>query len=138
MANTSSFVSNSFLEEKEHAIVNCGSQDTAFDFPEQADNKDVMSLWYYYNYTIRVNLSTTFDCTIETLPDQLEFNRYLSCNLFVPDTVDPESLKWSPGLNKLWKTYNTISDTEKRSNVPDISSFEMYSLIEADSKYNKR
>ena len=137
MANVNSFKSDPLSNETEHTTINCGNPKTPFAYPEQADNKNVMSLWYYYNYTIKFDMSVYFKCTIETLPEFLEFNRYFYCSLYVP-TTDDKSNKWSPGLNKLWGTYNVVTDTEPKANVPDISSFDMYKLIEEDSKNNIR
>lgn len=120
--------------DKEHTILNTG--ETEFDYKELVDNKEVMSYYYYYNYLIKEDIEFYFNCEITTRPYKLQFGKSIPATLYVPDTkINSE---WSPGLNKLYNTYNTVSDIEEHKNVRDISAYDMYKLIQEELITNKR
>lgn len=120
--------------DKEHTILNVG--ETEFDYKELVDNKNVMSYYYYYNYLIRERIEHYINCEITTRPYELKFGKSIPATVYVPDTI--HNTEWSPGLNMLYNTYNTISDTEEHKNVKDISSFDMYKLIKEEENNNTR
>ena len=71
------------------------------------------------------------------MPAKIPFNKNIFCTLYVPEK-NIEADKFSPGLNKLWGTYNTISDKEEKKNYQDKSVFDFYDFIEKDLENNKR
>lgn len=128
-----SFIVDPMAADKEHTILNTG--DTPFAYKELVDNRNVMSYYYYYNYTIKEWISAFFDCTITTKPYKLPFGRNIPAVVYVPPDENDD---WSPGLNMLWDTYNIVSDEEPHNNDRDISSFDMAKLLEAEELTNKR
>ena len=95
-----------------------------------------MTYYYYYNYLLRLKLFIDIPITIETLPYKTSYSKYINCEVTVPDS---EEDKWSPGLNKLWKTYNVVTDTEPHNNESSITAFDMWNKVKSDANnWNKR
>lgn len=117
----------------------CNFGETPFKYLNIADNINIMSLYYYYNYTIKSPTGFDFNCTIKVIPEFLEVNKYISCYIVVGD---PNDNIWSPGINRMWATYNKVGpygdDAIPHRNEPTISPFDLNRLIEADKSTNKR
>ena len=136
-ANNDIFTEDPNAKDREHTIINLGTPDDTFSYPELVDNKKVMSYFYYYNYLIKEEINYYINCSIYTLPAKINFNKNIFCTLYVPEK-NIEADKFSPGLNKLWGTYNTISDKEEKKNYQDKNIFDFYDFIEKDLENNKR
>ena len=134
---------------KGHVVCNFGTQnapdlsyyDDKLKFEYLRDNVTIMDLWYYYNHTIRetyynaaLGRDCAITCTLKAIAEKLPYSKIIYASLVVPETAD----EWSPGLNKLWKTYNKISQKEEFNNMPDKSIFELQKIIEADKENNQR
>lgn len=134
---------------KGHVICNFGTKNTTnleyyddvLKFEYLRDNVNTMDLWYYYNHNIRqlyynpvLGRDCAFDCTIKTIAEKLPYSKIIYATLVVPET----SNEWTPGLNKLWKSYNKISQEEEFNNMPDKSIFDLHKLIEEDKENNQR
>lgn len=112
-----------------------------FDNIEKANTK---SLWEYYNMLIREmyysendDRRTDIYATIKVISDHLLYGKNIYCRITIPEN-DPDITKWSPGLNKLWSSYNTVSNTEETRNVPDKSIFDLQRMIDEDNNNNRR
>ena len=100
------------------------------------DNDKIMTYYYYYNYLLRLQLIYDIDIYLETLPYKTNYSKYIAVEVNVPD---PEEDKWSPGMNKLWKTYNVVTDTEPHNNESTITAFDMWQKVKNDAdSWNKR
>lgn len=93
------------------------------------DNIDVMTYWYYYNYGIRYLASGDMNCIITTLPYNISVAKTFSGMVYVKSKYDGNDLDFSPGLNMMYGTYNIVTDTERKENVPDLNPFEFHELI---------
>jgi hypothetical protein len=97
-----------------------------------------MTYWYYYNYLLRFKIFYDIDVFIETIPYKTNYSKYIRMEVIVPDKED-ENGKWSPGMNKLWKTYNVVTDQKPHNNEPNITAFDMWTNIKKDANsWNKR
>ena len=133
---TDAFYIDNAATEPAHIIVNTGENGVLYD--NIPDGKDIMTYYYYYNYLLKFKMFYDIDILIETLPYKTNYSRYLFCEITVPDTSD-EATKWSPGMNKLWKTYNVVTDTEPHNNESDITVFDLWNKVNNDAKtWNKR
>ena len=129
------FVICNFGNTDDHSSDVTGYYDEPLTYKYLCDNETVYSLWHYYNYTIREMIDIDFFMTIKTISDKLNYSKIIYCQITVPEN-NIESKDWSPGLNKLYNTYNTISNTEEQHNIPDISIFDLQKMIKEDN--NKR
>lgn len=122
------------LEDYEDGHVVCNFGDKPLDYTNICDNVNVMSWQYYFNYTIRyyMHIDILF-CQIVLRPEIMHINKYLYCTIYSGNDAHPE---WSPGLNKLWGTYNIVTDTEEHEDVPEITSFDLNKIIQADLPSN--
>ena len=103
------------------------------DITYTPDYDNYMTYYDYYNYTINYPIEPKdFIITFNTLPLEVPVNRFFQIEFFVPGDGNAEEARFSPGMNKLWDTFNVISDKEPHLNEPDITSFELYDLIEND------
>ena len=93
------------------------------------DNIDVMTYWYYYNYGIRYLASGDMNCIITTLPYNISVAKTFSGMVYVKSKYDGNDLDFSPGLNMMYGTYNIVTDSEEKANVPDLNPFEFHELI---------
>lgn len=93
------------------------------------DNIDVMTYWYYYNYGIRYLASGDMNCIITTLPYNISVAKTFSGMVYVKSKYDGNDLDLSPGLNMMYGTYNIVTDSEEKANVPDLNPFEFHELI---------
>ena len=93
------------------------------------DNVDVMTYWYYYNYGIRYLVSGDMNCIITTLPYKISVAKTFSCMVYVKSKYDGNDLDFSPGLNMMYGSYNIVTDSEEKANVPDLNPFEFHELI---------
>lgn len=93
------------------------------------DNIDIMTYWYYYNYGIRYLASGDMNCIITTLPYKINVAKTFSGMVYVKSKYDGNDLDFSPGLNMMYGTYNIVTDTEQKANVPDLNPFEFHELI---------
>lgn len=93
------------------------------------DNVDVMTYWYYYNYGIRYLASGDMNCIITTLPYNISVAKTFSGMVYVKSKYDGNDLDFSPGLNMMYGTYNIVTDSEEKANVPDLNPFEFHELI---------
>lgn len=131
-----------------HVICNFGTKNTSdkqyqdpdLEFQNIYDNRYILDLWYYYNYTLKIPYHKEPErvceviATMKVISDKLVYGK----NIFATITIPEEETEWSPGLNKMWKTYNKISKAETVNNLPDKSIYDIHKLIEKDKEYNKR
>lgn len=113
-------------------------KDDDFVYKALVDNNSVYSMWYYYNYPIReIYMDNTSDilCTIKVIEEKLYYGKHIYCTIMIPEILESQ---WSPGLNRLWKSYNTISDIQEHNNVPDKSIYDLRKLIIEDKENNRR
>ena len=111
-----------------------GYEDDDFIYQSLIDEGTVYSIWKYYNYPIK-ELYTGDDiiATIKVIAERLLCGKNIYCTITVP-----ESNEWTPGINKLWKSYNTVSDMLEHHNVPDKSIYDLQKLIDQDKENNRR
>ena len=107
--------------------------DDNFEFDNICDNQSVLSLWYYYNYTIKTLMSIDFTATVKVISDRIPFSKFLYCNITVPEPFD----EWGPGMNTLYSTYNKMDDDDTKQNKPDKTIFEINKMI-AEDEDNRR
>ena len=111
-----------------------GYKDTDFVYPSLVDESTVYSIWNYYNYTIKeLYKGNDIISTIKVISDRLLSGKNIYCTITVPETEE-----FGPGLNKLWKSYNKVSDMVEHHNVPDKSVYDLQKLIDADKENNRR
>ena len=131
---TDAFQIDPLATDDPHIIVNDGQNGVIYD--NLVDNNDVMTYWYYYNYLLRFKIFYDIDVFIETLPYKTNYSKYIRMEVIVPDK---EEDKWSPGMNKLWKTYNVVTDQKPHNNDSTITAFDMWANIKKDANsWNKR
>lgn len=113
---------------------NFGENEKELEFYDEAkkDFPDLMTLYEYYNYTIRYPIPNPpeFLCKCFVIPYYKNYNRFFYCSCFVYGEESEEEKSFSPGLNKLWDTFNIISDTEEKNNYPDKTVIDMFNDIE--------
>lgn len=118
-------------------------RDKDFMYFTFSGDENIKGLWDYYNFIMReiyydgVERNSDIIATIKVIEERLLYGKNIFCRIIVPES-DPNALKWSPGLNKLWKTYNDISNTEEPNNVPDKSIFDLQKMIKEDEDNNRR
>ena len=120
-----------------HVICNFGEED--FKYKTLVNNADIMSIYYYYNYTIKSPIYHEFISTIKVIPEKININKYITCFITVGD---PNENIWTPGINRMWQTYNKISNYDdslvEHRNSPTISPFLLNRIMEEDKDTNKR
>jgi hypothetical protein len=131
-----------------HVIVNMGtrspSQMGAGEDPEEldgyydedlkwdvADNQYINSYWWYYNYPLREYYYRDLACNMKVISDHIPYSKYISSTITVPESREITKT-WTPGLNRLNKTYNKVTDTEGRNNKPTISIYDLRKQMEED------
>ena len=113
-----------------YVIGNFGEPDNqALRYPTLYDNNDIMTYWYYYNYGIRYLAGGEISCVITTLPYHINVAKTFTGMVYVKSKYDGNDLDFSPGLNMMYNSYNIVTDTEQRVNVPDLNPFEFNELI---------
>lgn len=131
-----------------HIICNFGTKNTSdkqyqdpdLEFQNLYDNISILDLWYYYNYPLKIPYHKEPErvcevrCTMKVISDRLVYGKNIYASIIVPE----EDEEWSPGLNKMWKTYNKVSKAETVNNLPDRSIYDIHKLIEKDKDNNKR
>ena len=121
---TDAFTGNGYV------ICNFGEPDNPdLRYKTLYDNIDVMTYWYYYNYGIRYLAGGEIPCVITTLPYNINVAKTFSCTVYVKSKYDGNDLEFSPGLNMMYNTYNIVTDSEEKVNVPDLNPFEFYEMI---------
>lgn len=118
-----------------YGICNFGEEDVEYTLDD-----DEMTLWYYYNGMIKFQAENLpeLEIVFTTLPYEIPHNKYFPINFVVAGTESEEEKKFSPGLNKLFDTYNIVTDTEERMNEPDMDIFEFEEWVKEDLKDNDR
>lgn len=105
-------------------------------------NSDEMTLWYYYNGFIRFQLGEDeipyLGIVFNTLPYKITHRRHFTISFTVAGSESEEEKKFSPGLNKLFDTYNVVTDTEPHMNEPDQNIFDFKEWVDEDLKNNDR
>lgn len=112
-----------------------GYLDDQFKWPLLVDEQYVFSYWWYYNLPLRDSFYRDFPCTMKVISDHIPYSKYVFSTIMVQE---PESVEWGPGLNRLYSTYNRISNGEEKRNRPTRSVFDIRKQMELDSKDNKR
>jgi hypothetical protein len=131
---TDAFVTDSSATDPAHIIVNTGENGVLYD--NIPDDRDIMTYYYYYNHLLRLEWEYDIDTIIEVLPYKTNYSKYIYTEITVPDPVED---KWKPGLNKLWKTYNVVTDTEPYNNESIITAYDMWTKVKNDENtWNKR
>ena len=117
-----------------YGICNFGEEKPDFDLPPNST-----TLFNYYNDPIKFPIDSIFiNCRINAKAYKTFFNKFIYCSFNVPESSSSNPLDFSPGLNKLWNTYNIITDKEYKNNVPDKNAFELDDIIKEDLKNNDR
>lgn len=134
-AYTDSFTGNG------HMLFNLGEPENKdpLKYHTLYDNKDIMTYWYYYNYNIRKLYYKDLEFVLTTLPYHINVSKNITCSIYVKSKYDGNDLDFGPGLNMMYDTYNIISDSEEKANVPDLTAFEFYELThnKVDNDQNK-
>ena len=73
-----------------------------------------------------------------TLPYIINHKKYFPITFVVAGGESEEEKRFSPGLNKLFDTFNVVTDTEPRVNEPDKDIFELEEEIKDDLEDNDR
>jgi len=134
-----------------YVICNFGTKNTLnksyrendFKYFTFSGDENVKALWDYYNFVMRkiyydgIDRDSDIYATIKVIPERLIYGKNIFCRIIVPENT-PEANKWSPGLNKVWQTYNDISNIEAKNNVPDKSIFDIQRMIKEDESNNRR
>ena len=107
--------------------------DDEFEFDGICDNQYVLSLWYYYNYTIKSLITKDFSAVIKVISDRIPFSKFLYCIITIPEQFE----EWGPGMNTLYSTYNKLDDNDEKQNEPDKSIFDINKMI-AEDEDNRR
>ena len=132
-------VPSSFLVTGDVGHVICNFGEEQFKYQRLVDNVSVMSIDYYYNHTIKYPIMHEFLCTIKVVPEKININKFISCLITVGD---PNESVWTPGLNKMWGTYNKVGNyndsLKPHNNTPTISPFLLNRVMEADKNTNRR
>jgi hypothetical protein len=74
---------------------------------------------------------------MKVISDHIPYSRYISSTITVPESKDITK-EWGPGLNRLNGSYNKVTDTEARNNVPTISIYDLKQKIKEDEDDNTR
>lgn len=128
-----------------YVICNFGTKETKdfsyiddpFLFFNFENERNVKGLWEYYNMIMKEIWYNGKDRDVDILShikvisDKLIYGKNIFARIIVPES-DPEILKWTPGLNKIWKTFNTISNTEEANNIPDKTVYDLRRMIDED------
>ena len=94
-----------------------------------------MTLYYFYNYLIRDEVNSYIDAYIEVLPHELRYQKFINATIYVKGDPSKET---TPGINKLWNTYNIVSDKETHNNPRKYSSDFLNDQLKNIKKSNKR
>jgi hypothetical protein len=113
-----------------------GFYDEQFKWPI-ADNEFIYSLWWYYNYPLAESIFRDIYTSMKVISDHISYSRYITSTITVPEPKEIGK-NWSPGLNRLYSTYNKVTETEDRNNVPTISIFDLKKQIKEDEENNRR
>jgi hypothetical protein len=68
---------------------------------------------------------------MKVISDHIPYSKYISSTITVPESREITKT-WTPGLNRLNKTYNKVTDTEERNNKPTISIYDLRKQMEED------
>jgi len=112
-----------------------GYLDDPFKWPLLVDESYVLSYWWYYNLPLRDSFYRDLPCMVKVISDHIPYSKYVFSTITVQET---ESIEWGPGLNRLFSTYNRVSNKEEKRNRPTKSIFDIRKQMELDSKDNKR
>jgi hypothetical protein len=74
---------------------------------------------------------------MKVISDHISYSRYITSTITVPEPKEIGK-NWSPVLNRLYSTYNKVTETEDRNNVPTISIFDLKKQIKEDEENNRR
>lgn len=116
-----------------YTVLNSG--ESPLDFHYIADNKNIMTLYYFYNYLIRDEVNSYIDAYIEVLPHELRYQKFINATIYVKGDPSKET---TPGINKLWNTYNIVSDKETHNNPRKYSSDFLNDQLKNIKKNNRR
>lgn len=120
-----------------YGICNFGEEDVEYTL--DTDNGE-MTLWDYYNAFIKFPLENPpyLNIVFTTLPYIINHKKYFPITFVVTGGESEEEKRFSPGLNKLFDTFNVVTDTEPRANEPDKDIFELEEEIKDDLEDNDR
>ena len=93
---------------------------------------DVQTIYNYWNDAIRFWLEEPFPgfpVKMKVVPIKQDYSMDFSCAVTVPRTADYYN-GFTQGLNMLFDTYNVVTDTEKRRNVPKIDPFTFKKIVD--------
>lgn len=104
-----------------------GDSGLAYDIPRNGVN----SVYDYWNAGIFYELDSypEIRCRMNVLDPYIPVKKEVYCQINIPKN---EELK--PGLNMLFDTFNTLSDSESHMNEPDTSFEDIKNLMESDGK----
>lgn len=98
-----------------------------------------MTLYYYYNGFIKFPSDPTYlDIVFNTLPWKINHKKYFPITFVVAGSESEEEKRFSPGLNKLFDTYNVVTDVEDHMNEPQMPIFDFEEEVKEDLEDNNR
>lgn len=112
-----------------------GYLDDNFKWPLLVDETYILSYWWYYNLPLQYYFYNDIHCTMKVISDHIPYSKYIFSTITVKE---PESSEWGPGLNRLYSTYNRVSNDEEKKNQPNRSIFDVRNQMELDKDSNKR
>ena len=117
-----------------YGICNFGEEDVEYTLDE-----DEVTIYEYYNAFIKFPAYPGYlDIIFTTLPYEINYKKYFYINFSVAGSESDEEKSFSPGLNKLFDTYNVVTDTEEHHNEPDQNIFDFEEYIKNDLNNNSR
>lgn len=139
------------LKRTGYVICNFGTKNTLnksymdddFKYFLFSGDERVKGLWDYYNLVMKeiyhndADRSIDIISTIKVIEEKLVYGKNIFCRIIVPDTTI-QNEQWTPGLNKLWSSYNKVSNSEPANNVPDKSIYDLQKMIKSDEVTNRR
>ena len=117
-------------ESTYHGICNFGEEGKdsfVYDIPD-----GYKSIYDYWNDVIRYYLDKNpeFECVMTVQAYITQYYKHFTCSCYVPIPEDDIANKFSVGMNRLYNTYNVVTDTEAKNNEPDMNAFDFNKFIE--------
>lgn len=107
-----------------HGIINFGKdEEQTSDFSKIFKGKmpeDCMSLWHYYNKMGHFAVTGIPDLEGEVIVNNTpeDINKYINGFIEVEENLTPEEYEFGNGINRMYKTYSRMSDTDPHNDEP--------------------
>ena len=97
--------------------------------------KDSMSLWHYYNRLGHFAVKNIPDIIGEVIVNNTpeDINGYIVGHLDVEENLTPEEYGFGNGLNRMYKTYSVMSDTDEHNDAPKYQKYPYINKLIADN-----